>query len=57
MVMGIIVSAIIWIAAIYELIKPAEEQNSRKVIILTSFGALSTLIITIVLFQNTPFFR
>lgn len=50
-----IVSAFIWIAAIYELIKPLKEQNNRKIITLTSFGTLSTLIITISLFQNFTF--
>lgn len=50
-----IVFAFIWIAAIYELIKPLKEQNNRKIITLTSFGTLSTLIITISLFQNFTF--
>ncbi|MEI3605420.1 hypothetical protein SPD48_06920 [Pseudogracilibacillus sp. SE30717A] len=59
MTMSIIViaSAFIWIAAIYELIKPSKKQNNRKIIILTSFGTLSTLIITISLFQGFPFFH
>lgn len=54
MVMSIITiaTAFIWIAAIYELIKPSKEQNNRKIITLTSFGTLSTLVITISLFQN-----
>ena len=42
-----IATALIWIAAIYELIKPSKEQNNRKVITLTAFGTLSTLVITI----------
>ncbi|MEI3611927.1 hypothetical protein [Pseudogracilibacillus sp. SO30301A] len=52
MVMTTIASAFIWIAAIYELIKPSKEQNNRKIIVLTSLGTLSTLVITISLFQN-----
>ncbi len=47
-----IASAFIWIAAIYELIKPSKEQNNRKIITLISFGILTTLVITISLFQN-----
>ena len=53
----VIASAFIWIAAIYELIKPSKKQNNRKIITLTSFGTLSTLIITISLFQKLPFFH
>ncbi|MED3574637.1 hypothetical protein [Cytobacillus praedii] len=52
-----IASAFIWIAAIYEIIKPSKEQNNRKIITLTSFGTLSTLIITILLFQSLPLFH
>ena len=49
-------SVFIWIAAIYELIKPSKEQNNRKIITLTSFGTLSALIITVSLFQSLPLF-
>ncbi|WP_371925058.1 hypothetical protein [Halobacillus sp. A1] len=48
----ILASVVIWIAAIYELIKPSKEQNSRKLIALTSVGTLSTLIITLTLFED-----
>lgn len=47
-----IASAIVWIAAIYELLKPSEKQNNRRIITLTSFGTLSTLVITISLVQS-----
>lgn len=52
-----IASAFIWIAAINEIIKPSKEQNNRKIITLTSFGTLSTLIITISLFQSLLLFH
>ncbi|MCP3032284.1 hypothetical protein LF817_13130 [Halobacillus sp. A1] len=54
MIMNLIIlaSVVIWIAAIYELIKPSKEQNSRKLIALTSVGTLSTLIITLTLFED-----
>ncbi|WP_197232904.1 hypothetical protein [Priestia endophytica] len=57
MFMNIMITAsiFIWIAAIYELIKPSKEQNNRKIITLTSFGTLSTLIIIISFFQNFSF--
>ncbi|GAA5416149.1 hypothetical protein Pryu01_01181 [Paraliobacillus ryukyuensis] len=47
MTMIAVASAFIWIATIYELIKPSKEQNNRKIITLTSFGTLSTLIVTV----------
>lgn len=53
----IIASMLIWIAAINELIKPSNKQNNQKIITLTSFGTLSTVIITISLFQSLPFFN
>jgi hypothetical protein len=52
-----IASTLIWIGVIYELIKPSKEQSIRKIITLTSFGSLSTVIITISLFQNPPIFN
>jgi hypothetical protein len=48
-------SVLIWGAAINELSKPSKKQSVRKIIALTSLGSLSTLIITISLFQNLPF--
>ena len=57
MTLIIIASMFIWIAAINELIKPSKKQNDRKIIILTSFGTLSTLIITVSLFQSVPLFN
>ncbi|MDU1848426.1 MAG: hypothetical protein E6778_23205 [Niallia nealsonii] len=59
MVMSIIAiaSAFIWITAIYEIIKPSKKQNIRKIITLITFGTLSTLIITISLFQSPPLFH
>lgn len=56
MTLIIIASMFIWIVAINELIKPSKKQNDRKIIILTSFGTLSTLTITVSLFQSLPFF-
>lgn len=53
----IIASMLIWIAAINELIKPSREHNNRKIITLTSFGTLSTVIITVSLFRGFPFFN
>ena len=54
MTMGIIplVSIIIWIAVTYELSKPSEKQNKRNIITFTALGTLSTVILTISLFQN-----
>ncbi|TXL57798.1 hypothetical protein FHP05_14845 [Cerasibacillus terrae] len=57
MTLIIIASMFIWIVAINELIKPSKKQNDRKIIILTSFGTLSTLIITVSLFQSFPLFN
>ncbi|CAM3900261.1 MULTISPECIES: hypothetical protein [Bacillus cereus group] len=52
-----IVSIIIWIVLITELIKPSKEQNGRKIVTLLSAGSLSTLILTISLIQNVPFWN
>ncbi len=57
MTLIIIASMFIWIVAINELIKPSKKQDDRKIIILTSFGTLSTLIITVSLFQSVPLFN
>nr|WP_246586566.1 hypothetical protein [Cytobacillus gottheilii] len=51
-----IASTLLWIGAIYEIIKPSKKQSIRKIITLTSFGSLSTLIITIALVQSLPTF-
>ncbi len=51
----ILASMLLWGAVIHELSKPSKKQNSRKIVSLTSLGALSTLVITISLFQNLPF--
>ncbi|WP_106767780.1 hypothetical protein [Paenibacillus faecalis] len=50
-----IVSIVIWIAATRELVKSSKEKDGRKIITLMSAGSLSTLIITISLFQNIQF--
>lgn len=50
-----IVSMVIWIAVSRELVKTSKEKNGRKIITLMSAGALSTLILTISLFQNIQF--
>ncbi|MDF9759488.1 hypothetical protein OKW24_001261 [Peribacillus simplex] len=52
-----IVSAVIWIAVSREVVKPTKMINRKKMITLLSAGTLSTLIITISLFQNLSFFR
>ncbi len=51
-----IASTLLWIGAIYEIIKPSKKQSLRKIITLASFGSLSTLIITIALVQSLPIF-
>ncbi|WP_163241934.1 hypothetical protein [Bacillus aquiflavi] len=50
-----IVSIVIWIAVSKELVKSSKEKNGRKIITLMSVGSLSTLILTISLFQNIQF--
>ncbi|HEO8418510.1 MAG: hypothetical protein ABTA16_15260 [Niallia sp.] len=51
-----IVSIVIWSTLSRELVKPSEvknkQKNRRKVITLMSAGTLSTIILTISLFQN-----
>ncbi|MCF2648999.1 hypothetical protein I6E62_13145 [Niallia circulans] len=51
-----IVSIVIWSTLSRELVKTSEEKNKlknkRKVITLMSAGTLSTIILTISLFQN-----
>ncbi|MBG9446204.1 MAG: hypothetical protein ACQEXE_18915 [Bacillota bacterium] len=48
-------SIVIWISLSKELMKPSKEQNGRKIVILTAAGSLSTLVLTIPLFQNISF--
>ncbi|ALC80198.1 MULTISPECIES: hypothetical protein [Bacillus] len=50
-----IVSIVIWIAVSRELVKSSKETNRRKIITLMFAGSLSTLILTISLFQNIQF--
>lgn len=50
-----IVSMVLWIEVSRELVKTSKEKNGRKIITLMSAGALSTLILTISLFQNIQF--
>lgn len=47
-----IVSIVLWIAVSLELTKSSKEKNGRRIITLMSAGSLSTLILTISLFQN-----
>ncbi|EEL81863.1 hypothetical protein bcere0028_24690 [Bacillus cereus AH1271] len=42
---------------ITELVKPSKEQNGRKIVTLLSVGSLSSLILTISLIQNVPFWN
>ena len=52
-----IFSVVIWIAVSREIVKPTKMINRQRMITLLSSGTLSTLIITISLFQNLSFFR
>ncbi|MGG4266265.1 hypothetical protein [Peribacillus simplex] len=47
-----LVTTVIWIVQIYELIKPEEKQDNRKIIVLMSFGCLLTTVLTVHLFQS-----
>lgn len=51
----ILASILLWSTLIYELSKSPKKQNNRKIVSLISLGSLSTLVITISLFQNLPF--
>ena len=51
----VLLSVIIWFAVSREASKPSREIKWRKMIVLLSAGSLTTLIITISLFQNLPF--
>ncbi len=48
----VIVSMAIWVTVSKEVVKPAKEINRRKMITLLTAGSLSTLFITITLFQS-----
>lgn len=50
-----IVSTLIWIAVSREVVKSPKEINWQKVVTLLFAGSLSTIVITISLFQNLPF--
>ncbi|AIF42943.1 MULTISPECIES: hypothetical protein [Virgibacillus] len=50
-------SLVIWITVSRELSKPSKKQSKQKIITLMSAGSLSTLIITVSLFRDLPFFR
>jgi hypothetical protein len=50
----VIVSMAIWITVSREAVKPSKEINRRKMITLLFAGSLSTLVITITLFQSLP---
>lgn len=47
-----IISIVVWIFVSRELVKTSEEWNRRKLVTLMSAGSLSTLILTISLFQT-----
>ena len=47
-----IVSIVLWIAVSRELLKSSKEKKGQKIITLMSAGSLSTLVLTISLFQN-----
>ncbi|KAB7672242.1 hypothetical protein [Bacillus sp. B1-b2] len=51
----VVVSMAIWVGVSREAVKPSNEINWRKMITLLSAGTLSTLVITITLFQSLSF--
>ncbi|TWM32021.1 hypothetical protein CHCC14821_3796 [Bacillus paralicheniformis] len=51
----ILASMLLWGALTRELNKPSKKQNNQKIVSLISLGSLSTLVITISLFQKLPF--
>ena len=51
----VIVSMAIWIMVSREAVKPSKEINWRKMITLLSTGSVSTLVLTITLFQSMTF--
>ncbi|MFK3937958.1 hypothetical protein ACI2JA_10695 [Alkalihalobacillus sp. NPDC078783] len=42
----------VWMFQIHEFLKPKEQQNNKKIVLLTSLGSLMTTIITISLIQD-----
>lgn len=55
MTIAAIISIVIWIAVSRELVKTRKEKNGLKIITLMSAGTLSTVILTISLFQKIQF--
>lgn len=55
MTIAAIISIVIWIAVSRELVKTPKEKNGLKIITLMSAGTLSTVILTISLFQKIQF--
>ncbi|MFK3958851.1 hypothetical protein [Guptibacillus hwajinpoensis] len=51
----VIVSMAIWVTVSREAVKPSKEINWWKMITLLSAGSLSTLVITLTLFQSLSF--
>ena len=52
--MGILalITIAVWFKQINEFNKPKEKQNNRQTILLTSFGSLLTLVLTVDFFKN-----
>ncbi|WP_416825272.1 NAD(P)H-binding protein [Ectobacillus polymachus] len=48
-------SILLWCSVIYELNKPSKKKNNRKIIFLASLASLSTLVITLSVFQKLLF--
>ncbi len=51
----VLVSMAIWVTVSKEAVKPSKEINWWKMITLLSAGSLSTLVITLTLFQSLSF--
>ncbi|WP_371017206.1 hypothetical protein [Pseudalkalibacillus sp. JSM 102089] len=51
----VLVSIAIWVTVSKEAVKPSKEINWWKMITLLSAGSLSTLVITLTLFQSLSF--
>jgi hypothetical protein len=50
-----IASIVIWSGVSQEIVKFPKEKNKEKIITLMSAGTLSTVILTVLLFQNIRF--
>nr|WP_242688486.1 hypothetical protein [Bacillus sp. Cs-700] len=48
----VLVSMAIWVKVSREAVKPSKDINWRKMITLLSVGSLSTIVITLTLFQD-----